>query len=62
MEEILTKLKTDFPYTVITCDGRTITFNHRLTYKKLFRSIGNLSLIKLYTLEPSNDRTTITLH
>jgi hypothetical protein len=62
MEEILTKLKTDFPYTVITYEDRTITFNHRLTYKKLFHSIGNLSLIKLYTLEPSNDRTTITLH
>jgi hypothetical protein len=62
MEEILTKLKTDFPYTVITHEGRTIKFNHRLTYKKLFHSIGNLSLIKLYTLEPSNDRTTITLH
>jgi hypothetical protein len=62
MEEILTKLKLDFPYTRITCEGRTITFNHRLTYKKLFNSISHLSLIKVYTLEPTNDKVTITLH
>jgi len=62
MEEILIKLKQDFPHTNIICEGKTITFNHRLTYKKLFHSINHLSLIKMYTLEPSNDKVTITLH
>jgi len=62
MDKILTKLKMDFPHTCITCDGKTITFNHRLTYKKLFHSINGLALIKMYTLEPSNDKVTIILH